>query len=169
MKTVMEKKITKKKPVRKKTTSKRAILLSPYRKISNNDKPSEVTDRYWLEAFRKKGHYRNKTVNSGKWLVFVKVEELDETWERIKKATEDGKLGDRSKTGTMKPNPHAKSRAKVICVYTYDWTDKADVKRIREGLRKLGITGKIPYKADEDTFSGKYAIRGDTKIAKYFE
>jgi len=57
----------------------------------------------------------------------------------------------------------------VICVYTYDWTDKEDVKRIRQELRDLGITRKIPYKADRETLSGKYAIRGDKRISKYFE
>jgi len=53
---------------------------------------------------------------------------------------------------TAKQTPLAgKSKARVICVYTYDWTNKKDVKRIRKEPRKLGITNKIPYKADEDT------------------
>ena len=48
----------------------------------------------------------------------------------------------------------------MLYVYTYDWTDENDVKRNREELRKLGITNKIPYKADEDTLKGKYRITG---------
>jgi len=91
-------------------------------------------------------------------------------WAKIKKATEEGKLGDSAKVATAKPNPNATNQAtKVICVYTYDWTDEKDVKRVREELRILGITNKIPYKADEDTLSGKYRVRGDTRISKYYE
>lgn len=91
-------------------------------------------------------------------------------WAKIKAAVEEGKLGDSAKVATAKPNPLAgRSKARVICVYTYDWTDEKDVKRIREELRKLGITNRIPYKADEDTLSGKYRIAGDRGISKYYE
>ena len=102
--------------------------------------------------------------------MFVRNENVDEVWEKIKKATEEGKLGDSAKVATAKPNPNAtNSDTKVICVYTYDWADERDVKRIREEIRNLGITNKIPYKADEATLSGKYRIKGDTRISKYYE
>ena len=32
----------------------------------------------------------------------------------------------------------------------------------------FGVTWKIPYKADEDTFAGKYRIAGHTRIRKYY-
>ncbi len=91
-------------------------------------------------------------------------------WGKIKKATEEGKLSSSAKVATAKPNPNATNpEIKVICVYTYDWTDEDDVRRIREELRKLGIINKIPYKADEDTLSGKYGVKGNTRISKYYE
>ena len=43
-----------------------------------------------------------------------------------------------------------------MCVYTYDYEDKADVMRIREELRSLGIRREIIYKADEDTHRLRY-------------
>jgi len=133
-------------------------------------KPSEVTDVYWIYAKREKGRYPKPTIKSGKWLIFVDPKNVDEVWAKIKKATEDGKLGNDAKVATAKPNPLAgKSGVKLICVYTYDWTDEKDVKRIREELRKLGIVNKIPYKSDEDTLSGKYQVTGHTKISKYYE
>jgi hypothetical protein len=136
----------------------------------SNAKPSEVTDVYWIYAKRKKGKYPSLTQRSGKWLVFVDVKNVDQVWAKIKKATEEGKLGHSAKVATAKPNPYAiNPDTKVIRVYTYDWTDEKDVKRVREELRKLGITNKIPYKADEDTLSGKYRIRGHTRISKYYE
>ncbi|MGD0071944.1 MAG: putative phosphothreonine lyase domain-containing protein [Candidatus Bathyarchaeia archaeon] len=88
----------------------------------------------------------------------------------MKKATDAGKLGDSSKVATAKPNSNATNPdTKVMCVYTYDWNDENDVRRVREELRKLGITNKLPYKADEDTLAGKYRIMGNKKISKYYE
>lgn len=107
---------------------------------------------------------------SGKWLVFVDRTQVDDIWARIKRATEEGKLGAGAKVSTAKTNPNSTDISKnVICVYTYDWTDKEDVMRIREELRQIGITWKIPYKSDLDTIRGKYRVKGDRRISKYFE
>ncbi len=137
--------------------------------MENMNRPSTVTDSYWGYTNRKKGKYP-KPLNPGKWLIFVPLKDLDEVWGKIQTATEDGLLGDRAKCGTAKINPNAKSQdTKVICVYTYDWTDKEDVMKIREHLRQIGIISKIPYKSDEDTLAGKYQITGHTRISKYYE
>src|SRR3989344_3916595 len=132
--------------------------------------PSDVNDVYWIYAERKVGKYPESTASSGKWLIFVNPERLDTVWRKIKYATENGKLGYESKTATAKPNPLAgKSKQKVICVYTYDWTDKQDVKRIRNELKKLGIVWRIPYKTDRDTLDGKYRGMISQRISKYYE
>lgn len=139
-------------------------------KEAETKKPSTVTDVYWIYAYRKKGNYPQPSDNCGKWLVFVPDKEVDEVWEKIRSATQEGKLGLASKVATAKGSSLASgSTSKVICVYTYDWTDRKDVTRIREELRKLGITNKIPYKTDKDTLSGKYRRKGDTRISKYHE
>jgi len=156
-----------------KKTSDHGLLKKQQKRISlpyYNARPSEVTDAYWIYAERKKGKYPKASQRSGKWLVFVDVKNIDEVWMKIKKATEEGKLGDSAKVATAKPNPNATNPAtRVICVYTYDWTDEKDIRRVRGELRKLGITNRIPYKADKDTLSGKYSIRGNTRISKYYE
>jgi hypothetical protein len=133
-------------------------------------RPTEVTDVYWIFAHRKRGKYPESTERSGKWLIFVDPEDVDEIWSNVKEAIEEGRLGSSAKVSTAKPNRLAgESKQKVICVYTYDWMDEVDVRKIREELRKIGITNKIPYKADEDTLSGKYRVTGHTKISKYYE
>ncbi|WP_051690500.1 putative phosphothreonine lyase domain-containg protein [Acidithiobacillus thiooxidans] len=135
-----------------------------------NKKPSEVTDSYWLFARREKGEYPRHTQNTGKWLVFVPLLQVDQVWEQIKQALENGRLGRSAKVSTARPNPNAfNPETKVICVYTYDWTDKEDVMNIREELRRLGVTSKIAYKTDEETRSGAYANRGNKQISKYYE
>lgn len=142
--------------------------------MNNNNnldaKPSEVTEEYWIRAIRKTGHYPKSTERNGKWLIFADLMDVDEIWDKIKAAVEDGRLGSSAKVATAKPNPNAiDPNKRVICVYTYDWTDEKDVKRIREELRNLGITNKLPYKSDEDTLKGKYSKTGHTRISKYYE
>jgi hypothetical protein len=138
--------------------------------LSSRSVPSQNTDEYWLYATRKRGQYPTATTKSGKWLVFVPISQVDEVWARIKDATEEGRLGDSAKVATAKPNANASDPSKkVICVYTYDWTDEEDVRRIRDELRALGIVSKIPYKADGDTAAGRYAKRGHKRISKYYE
>ena len=135
-----------------------------------HDNPSEITDRYWLFADRKAGTYPLHTDNSGKWLIFMPAVEIDDVWAKIKLATEEGRLGDSAKVATAKPNVHAGNPdERVICVYTYDWTDEEDVRRIRQVLRELGITWKISYKTDADTRAGRYTNRGHARISKYLE
>ncbi|MBI4369588.1 MAG: DUF1917 domain-containing protein [Elusimicrobia bacterium] len=132
--------------------------------------PSQETGAYWIYTARRIGNYPEPTVRSGKWLIFVSRERIDAIWDRIRKATEEGRLGCSAKVATAKPNPNASDPArKVICVYSYDWEDKEDVMRIRAELRALGIVWKIPYKADADTDAGKYRTTGHTRISKYYE
>ena len=132
-------------------------------------KPSQVTDAYWLSTVRKSGEYPAHTELGGKWLIFVPVAQIDEVWAKIKDATEKGLLGGSAKVATAMPNPNATNPNKVICVYTYDWTDEGDVRRVREVLRTLGIVAKIPYKADNDTLTDRYTNRGHKRISKYYE
>ena len=133
-------------------------------------KPSETMEVYWIRAIRKKGKYPQGSFRRGKWLIFTPKEKIDEVWREIKRATEEGDLGGSSKVATAKPSPLSKNKDEfVICVYTYDWTDVADVRRVRQELRNIGITQKIAYKTDEDTYIGKYRARGNSRISKYYE
>lgn len=51
-------------------------------------------------------------------------------------------------------NPSANPSEHVICVYSYDYSDENDVKRIRQALYKIGIDQPLGYKTDEDTAAG---------------
>src|SRR4051794_25537074 len=68
--------------------------------------PSQILDRYWVEANARKNTVRF-TPRSGKWLIFVPLNELDDAWERVKRATKAGLLGNHSKAATALPNPNA--------------------------------------------------------------
>ena len=128
---------------------------------------------YWIYALRRLHvrQYPRDRLTSGKWLLYPSTEQVDRFWAAIKEATEDGRLGNQSKVATArgaKPDINTGRMCHVICVYTYDWEDTDDMVRVREELRKLGITWRIPYKTDADTEAGKYACKGDRMIAKYW-
>ncbi len=54
--------------------AKQREISLPY----SDAKPSEVTDVYWIYAIRKREKYSKATPRSGKWLIFVDPENVDE-------------------------------------------------------------------------------------------
>jgi len=131
--------------------------------------PSKNEVDYWITD-NVKSEYPDHTERGGKWLIFVHIDDLDEWWKKVKTLLHEGRLGSSAKTATAKPNPNANNpNQKVICVYAYDADDKDDVMRIRESLRSIGVTWKIPFKLDFDTFLGRYRKKGDKRVSAYFE
>ncbi len=121
---------------------------------ATDGRPSRFTGDYYLHATgpeRAEGSVRRP----GNWLIFVSRSRIDALWETIRRAVEGGRLGHAAKVSTALPNPLSPDPKKhVICVYTADEDDPADVRRIRDTLRQLGITWKIPYKSDAATRAG---------------
>ncbi len=139
--------------------------------VAGDDRrPSEVYLQYWIYAERRDGDsYPQHGERGGKWMLFIKSSEIDAWWAKIKAATEGGLLGGSAKVATMKPNPNAASNhTKLICVYTYDVADEQDCSRVRAALRDLGVTWKIPYKTDADTYAGRYS-RDGLRVSKRYE
>ena len=97
---------------------------------------------------------------AGKWLVFLPADEVDTVWRRLRDATAAGELGISAKVSTAKPNPDARDDRYVIYVYTADWRDEAEVMRVREALRALGVADRIGYKRNLETFRGEYSKKG---------
>lgn len=135
------------------------------------DKPSIVTEVPFVHAVRETRDYPEPTERSGKWLFYVSPDVVDEVWARVAAATVEGRLGSSSKVSTAWPNPRLRSplKARVICVYTYDYDDEDDVKRVRESLRKIGIDWPIPYRAEADTCVNTCRGKGPTAFDRYFE
>ncbi|EQD27651.1 hypothetical protein B2A_15157 [mine drainage metagenome] len=124
-----------------------------------------VTDEFWVYA-RRKGRTESPTERSGKWLIFVERSKANDLWDVVARATTEGLLGPSAKCGTARPNRNATDKSQtVICVYTPDFDDRADVMRVRDALRELGVTQRIPYKLDSTTMAGRYTVRGDSRVS----
>ncbi|MFA5394492.1 MAG: putative phosphothreonine lyase domain-containing protein [Methanogenium sp.] len=106
------------------------------------------------------------TEKEGKWLIFQEPNQTDDLWKKIRDATAAGELGISAKVSTAKENPESWDERMVIYVYTRDWEDEEDVMRIREVLRGLGVTDRIGYKRNIETFQGEYSEKGK-KVTYY--
>ena len=83
---------------------------------------------------------------SGKWLVFVSSDKVDNLWGRIVKSILAGTIGNSAKVSTRDEKDPAYRH--VICVYNADYRSMAEVNRVRDGLRRLGVKERIGYKPD---------------------
>lgn len=120
----------------------------------NTDVPPTQAHGPWIfAACATAWWYPEDTERSGKWLIFLSNETIDRYWLLIHLSLAMWQLGRVAKvtTGLKKPG-----KDHVICVYTYDYADRADVMRIRQTLYDLGIHRPIVYKSNEQTRQGLY-------------
>lgn len=89
----------------------------------------------------------------GKWLIYGDATQIDETWTKIAKAVFSGELGTSAKASTARQ----RQKRHVICVYTQNYLDLDDVKRVREKLREIGFAKTLCYKPDIYTYLNIYS------------
>jgi len=125
--------------------------------MDDQRKPSQVTGDPWIwaQAPPRTGDLEPNLMFSGKWLLFIPEVHADEAWAQVRDATAAGNLGRLAKVATAgQDHPGGKV---VMCVYTEDCRDLADVTRVLAGLRNLGHGGRLNYKEDLATRAGRYA------------
>ncbi|KAH7157201.1 hypothetical protein EDB81DRAFT_416243 [Dactylonectria macrodidyma] len=96
-------------------------------------------------------------VRAGKWMLFCPPAEVNDVWEIIAKATANNELGIAAKVLPRTPLEDSR-KDRLICVYTSDFKDKADVGRVLQKLRELKLVESrgrpIYYKPDVFTYLG---------------
>jgi hypothetical protein len=135
--------------------------------------PSLVKNEAWVRALgpgsRGEIDLNATETTTGKWLLFIPSADHDETWVKIREETKAGRLGVGAKAETAlntAMSPFAQGRVKLICAYTADWTDEADVKRVLRELRALGFKGRLSYKTDASTLTGQYGSGSATYVSQ---
>ncbi|ROW01809.1 hypothetical protein VPNG_07819 [Cytospora leucostoma] len=97
-------------------------------------------------------------VRTGKWMLFIEPAFVDDIWATVARATVKNELGIAAKVAPREERGSAKER--LICIYTYDFSDKADVARVLHRMRQLELVrdraGAKPlyYKTDAFTYLG---------------
>lgn len=98
-------------------------------------------------------------------MLFPKPDDVNRVWRIVAEAVIHGRLGDTAKVAPADPpNPFAagtqRQSSHLICVYTKDFSDLDDVRRVLDELVELGLAprkasdGAIYYKADVYTYLG---------------
>ncbi|KAJ9203522.1 hypothetical protein DTO164E3_2444 [Paecilomyces variotii] len=96
---------------------------------------------------------RETGVISGKWMLFPTADHVDEVWAAVAQATANDELGVAAKVAT----DNGSEGGRLVAIYTRDYDDKKDVKRVLERLVELGLvdrgsTRPIYYKCDAYTY-----------------
>lgn len=125
--------------------------LTPLRKQAE-------TDIY--AAAKEKGH------TSGKWMLFPTPDDVNRIWSLVGTATANGELGHAAKVATDDGGSGNAATSRLVCVYTEDFLDMEDVRRVLGRLVHMGLVMKkqrkgpmgeergIYYKADAFTDLG---------------
>ncbi|GFU77821.1 uncharacterized protein TNCV_1138291 [Trichonephila clavipes] len=153
--------------------------------------PSRVKDEPWIHVYSEEPDfytpYDSTDYSSveesenfgGKWLLFHDKEHVDEArgmtahdyaWQFIKGLVEDGVIY-AAKCSTAWEGQYVArpgSKSGVICCYTNDYTDKRDVKRVADAIRRvISYPENMLYKTDKDTLAGNYSHLGNRHVSIY--
>ena len=79
----------------------------------------------------------SKGCTAGKWMLFPRPDNVNRTWKLVAKGVANGELGMAAKVATDDGLNDGKGR--LICVYTKDFSDLQDVKRVLIRLVELGL------------------------------
>jgi hypothetical protein len=126
-----------------------------------NRAPSLTKDVFWIEA-RPPAEADPDLRLVGEWLLYVVSRKLDESWDKVRKATMDSRLGFLSKSATAKKNynmPSASNR--MIVVYTSNYYEIDDVLRVGRELNDLGfgISTPIYYESDDARYAHRHLVK----------
>lgn len=127
------------------------IQMVQQARMINDDtaQPSEVAAVYWIEA---KAPDPQPTPRAGAWVISTTVQEIDSLWATIKKATENGELGYKSKASTSPGKRQGRSSDRLIHVRVADSDDTDTVERIGAKLRELGVDAEaMEYQRDKES------------------
>lgn len=125
--------------------------------IVNTLENIELAENKWKYLQKLKNHVNLNDINeiakscniiSGKWLIYIKTELVDEIWNKIAHCCIKGLLGCSIKVSPKSIN----TISHVICVYTNNYFDINDVKKVRNVLKEIGIIQSINYKPDIFTY-----------------
>ncbi|KAM5352106.1 hypothetical protein ACJ41O_004829 [Fusarium nematophilum] len=130
-------------------TKKSGNVLSTQERAINKERKKASEDILMLAHAAK--------VRAGKWMLFCPPAEVNDVWAIVAKATANNELGIAAKVAPRPVNDDFR-KDRLICVYTTDFADRADVGRVLQKLRELRLVearGRpIYYKPDAYTYIG---------------
>eukprot|EP00985_Skeletonema_marinoi_P026084 scaffold19878_cov127-Skeletonema_marinoi.AAC.1 len=105
----------------------------------------KITHRHLIDLATK------HNVLDGKWLLYVKAEDIETDWPKIRNAIIEGKLGS---TAKISDTPDERG-SHVVCIYCPNFLDKDDLLRVRRSISNdVGMykTSVLRFKLDAVTY-----------------
>mmetsp|Transcript_11386 Transcript_11386/g.25919 ORF Transcript_11386/g.25919 Transcript_11386/m.25919 type:complete len:439 (-) Transcript_11386:145-1461(-) len=123
-------------------------LMVQFNRLRKKEGKTKITHDFVLELAKENG------VLHGKWIVWFSPKHVVEGWTKIRNSLLNGELGPTAKIST---SPERGSH--VVCVYCPNFTDSAELLRIRRGISSAGIATNsvLRFKTDAFTYLGIYA------------
>ena len=119
---------------------------------------SDCADKYgyWLYCLR--GRKYKSSEKAGKWMLFVKDNDLEKCWDSLAKGIDKGIFDIMKCSVPNRYNPNYTPGISAIMVYTNDYEDVEDIKSVLKYLIDNGLDygEELFYKADYQTRAGKY-------------
>ena len=111
---------------------------------------------YWLNVFY--GKITKPSYKEGKWMLFVKEENLEDCWNKLLEGMNKKVFTTMKCSIPNENNPHNVPGVAAIMVYTYDYQDTEDIKKVLKFLLDNGLDygEELQYKADYQTRQSKY-------------
>ena len=75
-------------------------------------------------------------------MLFPTAERVDVVWAKVVRGTVEGQLGIAAKVAT-KIGGKAEDEARLICIYTADFEDRKDIKRVLLEIVKMGLAEAV--------------------------
>ncbi|XP_070175202.1 uncharacterized protein [Littorina saxatilis] len=122
--------------------------------------PSSTTTEEYIWEFRQENRDNNDypLTESGKWMMFYALRELDEAWERARDMYRSGQLPSicGMKVSTAYPSPENRTNQGVLIFYCGPASDKNKMLAIGRDVAEKMRYGKahIAYKTDAQTLQG---------------
>lgn len=151
------------------------LLYKEKEKELNNSKfeirgeVEKENNEYWIYSHNYK--LESDEINHnlvGKWIIFLKNEEINKGWKIIDENVKNGNLGvSDAKISTKLSASNYKGgtlpNERVVCIYTKDYRDENEINNVRSKLRELGFKQPLCYKTDNQTIIGSYGHRSHLK------
>jgi len=146
------------------------MRLGGYRLIVNDPcqadlirTPHVVAEAGWVWS-RQNPPIDSDVNRPGKWMLFPRCAQAVTAWRIVAQAGYDGQIWQ------AKISPSATRGSHLICVYTPDFTDQADVETVAQRLDRLGLVERaVYYKPDVFTYAGVYNRSRSANRASVYE
>jgi hypothetical protein len=144
--------------------------------------PTEVTEEEWIYADASDNYIENlddsyleydfDKIGGGKWMLFVRISDLDDLWTKVRNLTVKDQLGSTANTSTMMPNATARDpNVKLICVFVKETSNFVEVATVLWKLFQNNLVPRyqrnVAFKTNAATNANQFVKGTNKPVSSY--